>query len=73
MRGSEFKRKVEKLGKTGKLAVTWEPSHGKGSHGRLGLGEKFTTLKDLKKEIGKGLLSDMCKQLGITPEDLNNA
>jgi hypothetical protein len=26
--------------------------------------------KDLKKELGPGLLSDMCKQLGIRKEDL---
>jgi len=27
-------------------------------------------VKDLKKEIGPGLLSDMLKQLGIRKEDL---
>jgi hypothetical protein len=37
------------------------------------LGGKSTTLKDLRKEIGKGLLNAMCKQLGITTEDVNGA
>jgi hypothetical protein len=43
---------------------------GKGSHGRLYLGEAFTTLKDRKKEIGSGLLSKMCRDLRIDPRNL---
>ena len=70
MKGSEFKRKVEKLAKARKLECVWEKAHGKGSHGMLHLGEKFTTLKDLKKEISHGLLKAMCDQLGIGKEDL---
>jgi hypothetical protein len=31
-----------------------------------------TTLKDLRKEIGPGLLKSMCTDLGITPKDLND-
>jgi mRNA interferase HicA len=38
--------------------------------GTLCLGERFTVVKDLKKELGPGLLSDMCKQIGIRKEDL---
>jgi predicted RNA binding protein YcfA (HicA-like mRNA interferase family) len=41
-----------------------------GSHGTLYLGGRFTVVKDLKKELGPGLLSAMCKQLGIRKEDL---
>ena len=33
-------------------------------------GEAFTIVKDLKKELGPGLLADMCRQLGIKKEDL---
>jgi hypothetical protein len=36
----------------------------------LYLGERFTVVKDLKKELGPGLLADMRKQLGIQKEDL---
>ncbi len=43
--------------------------HGKGSHGRLYYGDRFTTLKDRKKEIGPGLLKAMLDQLGLTKED----
>jgi hypothetical protein len=34
------------------------------------VGGRFTVVKDLKKELGPGLLSDMYKQLGIRKEDL---
>jgi hypothetical protein len=43
---------------------------GAGSHSTVYLGERFTVVKDLKKELGPGLLADMCKQLGIRKEDL---
>jgi mRNA interferase HicA len=46
------------------------PERGVGSHGTLYLGERFTIVKDLKKEIWPGLLAAMCKQLGIRKEDL---
>ena len=50
--------------------ASWEGQRGKGSHGRLFFGSRFTTLKDLRKEIGVGLLKAMCAQLGITKEEL---
>ena len=49
---------------------SFDSSHGKGSHGRLYFGGRFTTLKDRKKEIGPGLLKAMLDQLGLTKEDL---
>ena len=70
MRGSEFLRKVKRLGRKQGDAVTFVPGHGKGSHGALYFGNYRTTLKDLKKEIPSGLLQGMCKDLGFTPQDL---
>lgn len=70
MDGDEFYRKVRRLGKQRGIDVTFEPRHGKGSHGRLYYGDHFTTLKDRKKEIGPGLYRQMCIQLGINPRDL---
>ena len=52
------------------VAVSFDPGHGKGSHGRLYYGDRFTTLKDRKKEIGPGLLKAMLDQLGLTKESL---
>jgi mRNA interferase HicA len=46
--------------------------HGKGSHGRLYYGDRFTTLKDRKKEIGPGLFDAMLTQLGLTKADLED-
>jgi hypothetical protein len=43
---------------------------GKGSHGRLYYGDEFTTLKDRRKEIGRDLLSKMCRDLQIDPHEL---
>ena len=43
---------------------------GKGSHGRLYFGERFATVKDLRKELGVGLLKAMLRQLGLRRTDL---
>jgi mRNA interferase HicA len=47
-----------------------DSSRGKGSHATLYLGDKFTIVKDRKKEIGPGLLASMLADLGLTKEDL---
>ena len=70
MTGSEFVRKVKALAKRKRLTCRWSPERGVGSHGTLYLGERFTVVKDLKKELGLGLLADMCKQLDIRKEEL---
>lgn len=70
MTGNEFERKIKSLGRKRGIAVSFDRGHGKGSHGRLYYGERFTTLKDRKKEIGPGLFSAMLAQLGLTKADL---
>ncbi len=70
MNGSEFERKIKKLGRKRGIAVVFDAGHGKGSHGRLYFGNRFTTLKDRRKEIGPGLFSAMLAQLGLTKADL---
>jgi predicted RNA binding protein YcfA (HicA-like mRNA interferase family) len=72
MNGNEFERKIKKLGRRRGIAVAFDRGHGKGSHGRLYYGNRFTTLKDRKKEIGPGLLNAMLVQLGLTKEDLED-
>ncbi len=69
MTGSEFERRIRRYGKACGLPVRFE-THGKGSHGRLYLGSRFTTLKDRRKEIGPGLLNAMLTQLGLTRRDI---
>lgn len=70
MRGAEFVRRVQALGKRTGVAVRFEKHHGKGSHGTLYYGNRKTTVKDRKKEIGTGLLAAMVEQLGLSREDL---
>ncbi len=70
MKGSEFLRAVKAYAKTNGLNCRWAPQRGSGSHGTLYLGSSLTVVKDLKKELGPGLLAAMCKQIGIRKEDL---
>jgi predicted RNA binding protein YcfA (HicA-like mRNA interferase family) len=72
MTGSEFERRIKSLGRKRGMSVSFDPGHGKGSHGRLYFGDRFTTLKDRKKEIGPGLLKAMLDQLGLTKKDLES-
>jgi mRNA interferase HicA len=48
-----------------KITCQFVADKGKGSHGCLYFGEEFTTLKDRNKEIGRGLLAKMCRDLNI--------
>jgi predicted RNA binding protein YcfA (HicA-like mRNA interferase family) len=70
VKGGEFLRKVKAVARRNKLRYRWAPERGSGSHGTLYVGARFTVVKDLKKELAPGLLSDMLKQIGIRKEDL---
>jgi hypothetical protein len=68
--GHEFERKIKRLGRERGVVVAFDAGRGKGSHGRLYYGERFTTLKDRKKESGPGLLQAMLDQLGLGKDAL---
>ncbi len=70
MNGAELLRKLRKLAHQRGIDFSYEPRHGKGSHGQLLFGQHLTTIKDPKKEIGPGLLHAMLKQLGLEKDDL---
>jgi len=70
MKGSEFLRAVKAYARKKGINCRWAPQRGSGSHGTLYLGSGLTVVKDLKKELGPGLLAAMCKQIGIRKEDL---
>lgn len=72
MTDNEFERNIKKLGRKRAIAVSFDPGRGKGGHGRLYYGNRFTTLKDRKKEIGPGLLNAILTQLGLTKADLED-
>jgi hypothetical protein len=70
MKGAEFERRVQKIARQKGLSCFFVADKGRGSHGRLYLASQFTTLKDRKKELGKGLLGKMCRDLKIRAEEL---
>lgn len=70
MTGNEFERRIRKLGRKRGVPISFDRSRGKGSHGRLYYGNRFTTLKDRRKEIGPGLLKAMLDQLALTRSDI---
>ena len=70
MKGADFERRVRKLARRMKTTCEFVADKGKGSHGRLYLGQEFTTLKDRNKEIGRDLLAKMSRDLEIDAHDL---
>jgi mRNA interferase HicA len=70
VKGSEFVRRVRKVGRRRGIEVFFETERGKGSHGTLYFGGSFTVVRDLKDELKTGTLHAMLKQLGLTLKDL---
>ena len=69
MNGRQFIAKVRKWARSRNLEVRFVASEGAGSHGTFYVGDRRTTVKDRKKEIGKGLLGKMLADLGIDKDD----
>lgn len=67
--GNEFLKRIRRLGRISGTDVRFEKRHGKGSHGTLFYGDRKTTVKDRRKEIGPGLLNAMLAQLGISKDE----
>ncbi len=72
MTGEELIRYVRKLGRERRIAVRSESRKGKDSHGRLYYGDRFTTVKDRRKEMSTGLLVSMLSQLGLSRKDIRH-
>ena len=69
MNGRQSIARVRKWARSRNLEVRFVASEGAGSHGTLYAGERRTTVKDRKQEIGKGLLAKMLTDLGIDKDD----
>ena len=54
MTAGEFIRKVQAIGATHGVPVHFDKTRGKGSHGTLYYGTRFTIVKDRRKECGNG-------------------
>jgi hypothetical protein len=69
MNGRQFITRVRRWAKSRGLEVRFLASEGPGSHGTLHVGGRKTTVKDRRKEIGKGLLAKMLADLEIERDD----
>ena len=67
MDGTEFIRRARRYARKKGQKCHYDARHGKGSHGRFHLGDRLTTVP--RKEIGKGLLAAMLKDLQIDKEE----
>ena len=65
MTGRQFIARVRRWARVRNLEVRFVASGEPGSHGTLYVGDRKTTVKDRRKEIGKGLLAKMLADLGI--------
>ena len=63
MNGAEFVRRAKRYAKKTGRSCRFDPQVGKGSHGRIHVGGRFTTVA--RKEIGASLLASMLKDLDI--------
>jgi mRNA interferase HicA len=70
MTGNELLRRLRRLGSQRGVVVRFDEERGKGSHGTLYFGDRFTVLKDRRADIKSGLLHVMLRQLGLTERDL---
>ncbi len=70
MTGEEFIARVTRIGEERGVTVYFDSRKGKGSHGRLYFGQRLTTVKDRRKEIGPGLLASMLRQLGLSRDEI---
>ena len=67
MNGREFLRRARRHARRTGQDFAFYPDWGKGSHGRVFVGENFTTVP--QHEIGTGLLATMLKDLNINRRD----
>ncbi len=68
--GNELVKRLKKIDRERRLRLLFVRERGKGSHGTLYLGDRYTIMKDRKKEIGPGLLKKMLTDLGLDQSDI---
>jgi hypothetical protein len=70
VRAGAFIRRIEALDAARSVAVRFDKTRGKGRHGTLDYSERFTLVKDRRKECGPGLIAKMLADLGLNRADL---
>lgn len=68
--GSEFVRRLKRLGRERGVRVRLAPKRGKGSHATLYYGDARTVIQELKRELPAGTYHAMLAQLGLSSTDL---
>ena len=68
--GHELIRKLKRLGRKRSVPVELVARRGKGSHGTLFYGSRFTIVRNLTDELKTGTLHAMLRQLGVRLDDL---
>ena len=69
MSSAELLRLLRRLARRKGIAFLFEAGHGKGSHGRVTVGPKRTTLPRAD-DLKPGTLHSILKDLGLTERDL---
>ena len=69
MDGREFIVRVLEIGRERGVPVRIDTERGKGSHITIYYGDRFTIVKDRRKDIRAGLLSAMIRHLGLARDD----
>lgn len=70
MNGNEFIRRLHHLGRARGIPLRIDEERGKGSHATVYPGDRFAVIKDRRKQIGRGLLPSMLRQLGLSEKNL---
>lgn len=71
MTGSEFIRRIRRLGRRSGIEVRLLRARGKGSHQTLYYGNRRTVVRNPKDELKTGTLNAMLKQLGLSKADIS--
>ena len=72
MSDKELIRRIQRLARQRGVETRYEARPGKGSHGRLYYGRKWTTLTRRGKQLRPGELRGRLAQLGLTIEELQS-
>jgi hypothetical protein len=70
MRGTEFLERLRSLATRRGIEFRFDAERGKGSHGRIRFGVRMSHMPDPRRELKRGTLSGICRDLGIKPDDL---
>ena len=71
MTGNELVRRLRRVARREGLEFLYEGRPGKGGHGRVYVGDRFTTIPALTHEIPPGLLAKILRDLGLSRRDLS--